>query len=217
MEESPKSNVTAISLSATPLALFGRALLYGLLELPVISAPWAVVAFNRWLFSRLALSDGTSMEFTGKPRDSIWPVLMLIALSYYAGLVPIKFFPFIISPITILLYFLMFQWKFGNICLSNGTKSSFTGTFWQYLGWQLLLCASFITIIGWAWVQAAMFRWFCRNIKGGDYKIEFVGKGAEILWRSVVTFLACLVIIPIPWVTYWLFTWYLSKVQITKA
>ena len=50
---------------------------------------------------------------------------------------------------------------------SNGQPLpiAFNGSALGYVGWQVLLYVSFITIIGWAWVVTAWMRWICRNIE----------------------------------------------------
>ncbi len=71
---------------------------------------------------------------------------------------------------------------------------------WAFIGWQILVVVSFITIIGWAWVSTAWMRWICRNIQGTRREIVFNASGLEVLWRTIVFAIACVFIIPIPWV-----------------
>ena len=51
------------------------------------------------------------------------------------------------------LYWLAIKWFVANLA-SNGQPLglSFSGSFWGYLGWNILAALSMITIIGWAWV-----------------------------------------------------------------
>ena len=86
-----------------------------------------------------------------------------------------------------------------------------TGSIWAYIGWNILLAISFITIIGWAWVYTAQIRWMCRHIEGTRRAIVFNATGLEFLWRAVVTMIGCLLIIPIPWVMRWFIRWYVSQ------
>jgi hypothetical protein len=216
MNELRTPNDVTVSFTGTALPLFGRTLLAVILVFLVVPAPWAMTALYRWIVEHLSLSDGTRTAFTGKGGD-IWPVFMLVSLSAYAGFCPVRLLPIFLLPITLLLYIIIMRWLVRNVSLSCGTPLAFTGSYWAYLGWTLLVYVSFVTIVGWAWVSAAMVRWFCRNVRGGEHSVEFIGTGLEILWRTVVTCLACCVIIPIPWVTLWLFRWYLSNVRIRKA
>ena len=96
---------------------------------------------------------------------------------------------------------------------SNGQPLpiAFTGDALGYVGWQVLLYVSFITIIGWAWVVTAWMRWICRNIEGTQREVIFTGTGLEVLWRTIVFVIACIFIIPIPWVLAWYGRWYASQ------
>jgi len=216
MNESPTANPVTVSFTGAALPLFGRALLAGILQFLVIPAPWAMAALYRWIVEHLSLSDGTGTTFSGKGAD-IWPIFMLTGLSAYAGFIDAPLLSLLLLPITLLLWIMILRWFVRSVSLSCGTPLSFAGTYWQFLGWFLLVCICVFTIIGWAWATGAMCRWFCRNVKGGEHAVEFVGTGWEILWRTVVTTLACVLLIPIPWVTLWLFRWYLSNIRIRKA
>ncbi len=214
--ESGKTNEVSVVFTGTALPLFGRSLLFSIASLLVIPAPWAATSFYRWFVEHLSLSDGTRTSFLGKGGD-IWYIFILIGLSTYIGFIPVPFLPLLLLPITALLWITVLQWFVRSVSLSCDTPLSFSGTYWQYLGWSLLIGVSVYTIIGWAWATAAMVRWFCRNIQGGNHRVEFLGTGAQILWRTIVTVLACIVIIPIPWITLWLMRWYISNIRIQKA
>jgi hypothetical protein len=216
MNESRTPDAVTVSFTGTALPLFGRALLAGILQFLVIPTPWVMAALYRWIVEHLSLSDGTRTTFSGKGAD-IWPIFMLIGLSAYVGFIPVPFLSLLLLPITLLLGITVLRWLVRSVSLSCGTALSFAGTYWQYLGWCLLISISVFTIVGWAWATRATVRWFCRNVKGGDHSVEFVGTGSEILWRTVVTTLAYVLVIPIPWITLWLFRWYLSNIRIQKA
>ncbi len=63
----------------------------------------------------------------------------------------------------------------------------------------MLTALAFITIIGWAWVMTATFRWVCRHIERSSKKLVFVAGGWSMLWRTLLFGLLCALIIPIPW------------------
>src|SRR5260370_17501100 len=94
------------------------------------------------------------------------------------------------------------KWLVANGA-SNGRPLGlgFSGSYWGYLGWNILALVSIITIIGWAWVYTAQIRWMCRHVEGTRREIVFNAPGLEFLWPSLLTALACLFIIPIPWLT----------------
>jgi hypothetical protein len=107
-------------------------------------------------------------------------------------------------------------WVVRNIGSTRGKPFTFTftGTWPAYLGYSLLLQVSVATIVGWAWVAAAMFCWFCRNLQVEDEEVIFLGKGHEILWRGLAGGLACLLLIPIPWILGWWYRWLFSCVVV---
>ena len=80
----------------------------------------------------------------------------------------------------------------------------------------MLLYVSFITIVGWAWVVTAWMRWVCRNIDGTQREVIFTASGLEVLWRTIVFVIACIFIIPIPWVLRWYAQWYASQFALAE-
>ena len=101
---------------------------------------------------------------------------------------------------------------------SNGQPLpiAFNGSALGYVGWQVLLYVSFITIVGWAWVVTAWMRWVCRNIDGTQREVIFTASGLEVLWRTIVFVIACIFIIPIPWVLRWYAQWYASQFALAE-
>ena len=89
------------------------------------------------------------------------------------------------------------RWVAANLS-SNGQPLpiAFNGSALGYVGWQVLLYVSFITIVGWAWVVTAWMRWVCRNIDGTQREVIFTATGLEVLWRTIVFVIACIFIIP---------------------
>jgi len=50
------------------------------------------------------------------------------------------------------------RWFVGHVELSSSRGFSFLGTYVELLGWEILLALSVLTVIGWAWVLAAIWR-----------------------------------------------------------
>ncbi len=65
-----------------------------------------------------------------------------------------------------------------------------------------------------AWLIVAMVRWFCRNINAGHYSFEFCGSGWGLFWRTCVTILPSIFIIPIPWIVVWILRWGMASVVV---
>jgi hypothetical protein len=123
----------------------------------------------------------------------------------------------LIDVVQIVLYWLLIRWLIGNLA-SNGQPLglSFAGSFWAYLGWNILFALSFLTIIGWAWVMAAWARWFCRNIQGTRRQVVYKGTGLQNLWRALVLVICCAFVIPIPWMYRWMMRWQLSQTTLVE-
>ena len=192
-------------------ALLGYALLYAIGLALVIPAPWTATAFYRWFVEHLRVPQRPALGFTGQPGD-IWYVFVLTGLLSYAG-VGDNSWPvlvsFILQPF---LSWMALRWVTANIS-SDGQRLplNFAGSPWAYLGWNLLLYVSFITIIGWAWVMTAWIRWICLNLEGTRRAVVFNGSGLDVLWRTFVFVLGASFIIPIPWVLGWYVRWFVSQ------
>jgi hypothetical protein len=178
----------------------------------VIPAPWALVWYMRWFVSCMHVPGRPNLTFTGSAMTvAAWyfgAVVIMIAV----GLTGVQWLNNLMLIVQLALYWLLIKWLVANLA-SNGQPLglSFSGSLWAYLGWTVLGVIALITIIGWAWVYVAQLRWFCRNIQGTRREIVFIGTGLEFLWRTVVAGLACLFIIPIPWMYRWIMRWLLSQ------
>lgn len=194
--------------------LLGRTLIFVIGFLLVLPAPWVATSFYGWLISRVRVPQRPNLSFTGQPTD-IWWVFVLLALCAYSGLTDIPYIGIILIPVQAWLSWMTIKWVVANIS-ANGQplRLSFRGEALHYIGWFVLLNLSFITIIGWAWVTTAMTRWMFRNIDGTRREIIFNASGLEVLWRTVVVAIGCILIIPIPWVLGWIARWYVSQVAL---
>jgi len=190
--------------------LLGRSIVYVIGMTLVIPAPWAATWFYRWFASRVQVPGRPNFSFTGQVGD-IWWVFVLLGLSNYIGIYDSNYQLIGLIVQAVLGWFVL-RWVVSNLA-SNGQKlpTSFDGSVWPFIGWQLLMLISFITIIGWAWVLTAMIRWICHNISGTRREILFNASGWEVLWRSIVLALLCTLIIPIPWMLRWYGNWYVSQ------
>src|SRR6478736_2849429 len=129
-----------------------------------------------------------------------------------AALTGVQWLNNLMSIVQFALYWLLIKWLVANLAPGGQPLGfSFSGSFWAYLGWNILVFLAIITIIGWAWVEVAQLRWLCRNIQGTRREVVFTGTGLEFLWRSIVAVLACLFIIPIPWMYRWMMRWLASQ------
>lgn len=194
--------------------LFGRMLLLMLGNLLVIPAPWVNTSFYRWLIAALVLPNRKPLGFTGKAGD-IWYVFIIGALAGWIGTAHFGL-QLLMIPVTAWVYVAVLRWGLANLVWEGQTtKLTFTGGYGGFIGWWLLFMLSFITIIGWAWVCTAMFRWLCEHIEGSRWQMGFVGSGWGVLWRSLLFVLGCMFIIPIPWLLRWYTRWYITQFTLT--
>jgi hypothetical protein len=200
----------AISAELPLWGLLGRSIAYVIGMLLVIPAPWVAVWFYRWFASRLQVPGRPNFEFTGQVAD-IWWAFIILALLGLVGAYDATYQLITIILQAVVSWFVL-RWAVSNLA-SNGQRipTTFEGSIWAYIGWQLLLVISFITIIGWAWVITFMLRWICGNISGTRREVVFNGSGLQVLWRSIVFALLCALIIPIPWMLRWYSQWYVSQ------
>jgi hypothetical protein len=200
----------SLSIDLPLWALFGRFLLLTIGYLLVIPAPWTGTSFYRWMASRTQVPGRPNFAFTGQPGD-IWYVFVATGLMYYAGAYDDRL-QLVVIPVSAFLSWILVRWLAGNLS-SNGQRLpiAFDGSVVTFIGWQLLMYVSFITIIGWAWVITAWMRWICRNISGTRREVVFNGTGLEVLWRTLLFAICCVFIIPIPWMMRWYNRWYVSQ------
>jgi hypothetical protein len=197
--------------------LLGNGLLFALCWIVVIPAPWALVRLYTYICDHIELPDGRRLRFVGQVRD-IWPVVVGMALLGWAHLIPFgsakNAVGLALSIATWALIVRLMQWFCANLRSSDDRlKIAFVGGYWAYIGWQLLLLVSFITIIGWAWVFKYMMQWLCRNARG-TMSFDFTASGLSVLGHSLGYILASLFIIPIPWAVRWFLSWWISSITV---
>ena len=203
-------NAQPLELTAGVWPLLGRSLLVVLGQVLVIPSPWTLTGYYRWLVPHIRLPIRQQAEFTGMPLD-IWYIIMASALCAYAGSVS-GWLELLSFPLNVLFSLLILRWVLAKLAWEGQTAPlQFVGDYWRLLGWGALLVVSTITIIGWAWVAAAMTRWICRHLEGSSKQLSFVGGGWGVLWRSILFGFSCLFIIPIPWTLHWYLRWITSQ------
>ncbi len=194
--------------------LFGRALLYLVGQILIVPAPWTVTGFYRFVCQHISLPDGRSLRFTGQPAD-IWYILIGLAILvwlhnvHHAGVIGA------VTLATILLTMPVLRWFCANLSTEDGQfKLSFDGETLAWLGWNVLLAVSVLTVIGWAWVLKAMMQWICRNIRG-TVRLTFNATGLSILGHGLLLALMCVFVIPIPWAVRWYADWFASQFSVS--
>ena len=211
---------SSLSIDVGVWELFWRGLVASLLSLLVIPGPWVIVWILKWIVPRVRVPGRPNLSFTGNAMTLVpWyfgAIVLLIVAVYYSLNNEVHWPNYLVDLVQILLYWLFIRWVIANLA-SNGQPLglSFAGSFWGYLGWNILFGLSILTIIGWAWVISAWARWLCRNIQGTRRQVVYQGTGLENLWRTVVAAICCAFIIPIPWMYRWMLRWQLSQTVLT--
>lgn len=205
----------AMSIDFGILEFTWRSIVYALGAATIILMPWTIVWYLKWIVSCVRVPGRPNLGFTGNAMALVPWIAGLVVLEIVAVVSGIRILGTLVSIGTIVATWLFIRWQVANIA-SNGQPLglSFSGSVWAYIGYNLLLAISFITIIGWAWVYAAQARWFCRNVQGTRRMVVFKGTGLEILWRLIVVSLASSLIIPIPWMFRWMMRWMLSQTEL---
>ena len=206
----------ALSIDVGIWELLGRSLVFIIGMVLVIPAPWVATWFYRWVVSRLYVPGRPNLAFTGQPLD-IWYVFIAMGILTYVGAADLYYLQYLSIPIQAVLSWMVIRWIASNLS-SNGQPLpiAFNGSALGYVGWQVLLYVSFITIVGWAWVATAWMRWICRNTEGTQREVIFTATGLEVLWRTIVFVIASIFIIPIPWVLAWFGRWYASQFALAE-
>jgi hypothetical protein len=206
----------ALSIDVSVLELFWRSLVFIIGMVLVIPSPWVATWYYRWAFSRICVPGRPNLAFNGQPLD-IWYVFIAIGILTYVGQADLYYLQYLSIPIQAVLSWMVIRWIAANLS-SNGEPLpiAFNGSALGYIGWQVLLYVSFITIVGWAWVITAWMRWICRNIDGTHREVIFTASGLEMLWRTLVFAIACIFIIPIPWMLAWYGRWYASQFALAE-
>jgi hypothetical protein len=187
----------------------------------IIPGPWLIVWYLNWIVPRVRVPGRPNLGFTGNAMTLVpWyfgAIILFVVAGYTAWDNEVQWPNHLIDVVQIVLYWLLIRWLIGNLA-SNGQPLglSFAGSFWAYLGWNILFALSFLTIIGWAWVMAAWARWFCRNIQGTRRQVVYKGTGLQNLWRALVLVICCAFVIPIPWMYRWMMRWQLSQTTLVE-
>jgi hypothetical protein len=182
----------------------------------IIPAPWVLLMYVRWIVSCVRVPQRPNLAFTGRVIDLMW-LYGWVVLAIVAAWTQSQVLNLAVTVVEFVLYFLLIKWFVANLS-SDGQPLGlrFTGSPWAFLGYSLLVVISLITIIGWAWVYVAQIRWMCRHIDGTRREVIFNGTGLEFLWRSIVMALACVFIVPIPWMYRWFASWLASQTVLAE-
>ena len=196
-----------------------------LASIVVFPLAWVNAGIARWVCRATQFSDGTVATFRGTGGDVVvWHVILLLLVIGQQFVIAGNDMQGADVPVLIVLYVAtlaivlnILKWFVYNTYLSSGPHLIFTGSFLGLLGWYVAILISAFTIVGWAWVVVAMYRWMARHVKGQGIAIEFRGSGLELLWRSLAVALGSILIVTIPFLTVWLSRWLIQNVVLIRG
>lgn len=202
------------------LPMFGRTLLALICTVLIIPAAWGVVPYIRWFVEQLEWSDGTRARFEGKPSE-IWPLLSLAGLIGFLPLGITQAFGdvflvtlggnILMAGISAVIAVPIWKYYVRKTRIGPVNDLTFDGDAPTYAAFNIGVQLAAYTVVGWAWVAAALQRWLMGHIHSRDVRFEFHGSGLSILWRTIVFALTVIFIIPIPWTARWLVAWFVEQ------
>jgi hypothetical protein len=201
------------------LESLGQTFLYTVLTLLFIPAAWGAAGLTRWWAGRTERGHGGQVVFEGRPAE-VWAlfvalvvleVLPQVAQALSRGhreFATVLVVTVVLLPLVAAVQLPLLRWVVDNLRLDPGGRMRLSASYGGYLGWLLILFASYVTVIGWAWVFTALMRWLCDHTQGEGLAVEFVGTGWGLLWRTAVWICGSLLLIPIPWVLRSAYAWF---------
>lgn len=206
------------------IAVLGWILLAIPSVLLIVPLPWFLAALCRWFCRNLLFGDGAAAEFRGRAGEVLpWCLLPLAVIAAMWGGLRVSgdpglaVFGFLVWIATSYSLLRVIRWCVAGTVLGAGERFRFAGTFAELLFWQVLNGLAGITVIGWAWTTAAMYRWAARHTRSRDRELAFHGSGFEALWRSLAVALFSLPVVTIPWAKLWYLRWVVSRVTVGSA
>jgi hypothetical protein len=173
------------SLEASALGLFGRSILWALSIPFIVPIPWTLSWFSGWLAGEVAVNDGERFRFSGAAAN-VWKLAALYVLAYAASIGigaaqeqdnPVLLL--ILANLVVQVVMMALSWTFIRWFIEHlelgGRKWRFDGSVWGFVGWNLLVGVSILTIIGWAWAMAGMYSWIADHVQDAGGKLRFLG------------------------------------------
>jgi len=187
----------------------------------IITNPWAATSVYRRFVSNTSIPNGECLIFMGKAKDMAFLLVLQSLIFWLFILLQLQkhialphYIYWLDQPAYCIIDFYIFRWIVSSVSseMMNLTLE-FKGSLSSYIFWNIILCFSLITIIGWAWVIKYFFKWICKNIHG-QLSFDYKGEVWEILWRSLVCLIGTVFIIPIPWVLRWFMSWNIAQIEV---
>jgi hypothetical protein len=212
--------------------LSGDGLVTLLLYILIVTIPIAWLRTMRWVARNIQVSTGSEVRFSATGLETYGVFALAIVIASMQRLRPGEWFfggTLLAQSITaawwclaiainLALGYAITKWVIERFTGSSGTQLTFTGSGLTYVGWQVLTWVSYLTIVGWAWVSAAFYRWLFRHVatEPVPHEFSFTGTGGALLWRIIAFALGSIPIVTLPWTIAWLTRWYVESVSILR-
>jgi Double zinc ribbon len=197
----------------------------------IVGIPVGWIYTLRWMIKNINLPGGPQLSFKGTASDAYGYFVIMFAFSLINRLDPTKWEVFsdtdpalfglgaLVVWVGLLaaqgfLYWHMYKWVCANVVSTSGTQMTFGGGPWQYVGWTVLQVLSIFTVVGWAWVQTAFFRWQLKRTHTSNIHLGFRGSGFGLLWRTVGATAVSVLILPLPWVVAYMYGWVIKNIEV---
>ena len=66
------------------------------------------------------------------------------------------------------------------------------------------------------WCREAYYQWLAKHSRKAGSELRFVGKGHQMLWRTLVYVLFCIPVVTIPWSVRWFARWIVQQIEIDR-
>ena len=230
----PRHHVVQIELWGNVIEVLGWLLLMLVAGILIIPGAWALAAVCRGFVRNLRFSDGRTAAFTGRGSEIVgWWILGAVA-----GGMRNRFFGVHIVNVDLLRIdfptnsvegalvniarfllgalasWMLIRWFVDHLEFQPGEHFRFEGGYGALLAWDVWVGLLVITIIGWAWGLAGMYNWMAESTRSERSALRFHGQGHQILWRTLVTLLLSVLIIPIPFALLWYAQWLVKSTTI---
>ena len=134
----PRSGQVRLTFTGTGLEALGWGLFALILGMLIIPACWGVAAISRWLVHSLTLDNGATVEFHGMGGQLWGYSILMFFIQAVSNLIP-RLGGVIAWLVNSRIQLVIWQWFFREVHMSNRGNLGFTGQYWPYVGWSLLL------------------------------------------------------------------------------
>jgi hypothetical protein len=222
---------SSIGAAAALLASLGWALL-------IVTAAWAYARQYRWLAQGLQVSDGTTAQFTGDPKN-IWffamsaglfqqvdrwltPIINRQASDETTRMILILIFALSLWSAQTVVWLKIWRWAVAGVSPSSGAALHFDGGAAACFGWvclgnllaALLLPTRGLILLGLPPLFLWYARWWISHVHSERRRLRFVASLTDMWWRTLAAMVLSILLITIPIAAVWFTKWVVDNIWI---